>query len=249
MKLLVIQNSHLAPLGILGECIVKRNGQMKIIATSEGDKLPSQGSYFDGLIILGGPMNAEDDENHPCLREIVNLIHQFTTEHKPILGICLGAQILARAFGKRVYPHHTFELGFTPVFTIGDASEDLLLRNCPEVVHLMEWHFDTFDLPKEATLLMSSQICKNQAYKIHDNIYGFQFHLEVNQEIIQNWIDAKDEYVEINYPELAAYLAQQMETYLNQSIDFCWNVGHAWLDLVEARMNASAYLKPYTNSL
>lgn len=239
MKLLIIQNSHLAPLGVLADCVAERGGQTKILIPSNQDALPSQSDEFNGLIILGGPMHVRDDTYAP-LPAVIHLIHQFSKEQKPILGVCLGAQILARAFGKPVYPHHTFELGFTPLNLIAStASADPLLKNCPEAVHVMEWHVDTFDLPDEAVLLMTGAACKNQAFRIGESIYGFQCHLEVTPAILQNWIASNSELLGRSHPNFSDQLNQQIERYLNQSIHFCRSVGYAWLDLVETRMNVS----------
>ena len=103
------------------------------------------------------------------------------------MRVCLGAQVLVRAFGQRVYKHDILELGFVPVFlSKTSTTEDPLFKGCPDELHLMQWHFDTFDLPKEATLLMYGKRCRNQAYRIGSNIYGFQFHLEVTREILQS---------------------------------------------------------------
>lgn len=237
MKLLVIQNSELAPLGVVGECITKRNIQMEILTPFAGAPLPVYAYSYSGLIVLGGPMNAEDDEHYPYLKDAVRLVQLFSAERKPVLGICLGAQIIARAFGQRIYQHHTAELGFTPLRIIHNAVADdsvfkTWAQNYLEPVHLMEWHFDTFDLPAQATLLMTGDRCQNQAYRIHDNIYGFQCHMEVNHAILQNWVANGKDYLQQNHPDFPEQLAQQTESYLGQSTAFCRNVCHAWLDLV-----------------
>lgn len=239
MNILVIQNYYLTPPGIFGECVKEERGYLNIVFPDKGDKLPLSSIPFDGLIILGGPMYAEDDVNYPHLKNIVTLIHQFHKEKKPILAICLGAQILARAFGKRVYKHDKFEIGFNPVFPVQIVdSEEPILKGCPEKLYVMQWHFDTFDLPKEATLLMYGENCQNQAYRIGDNIYGFQFHLEVTKEILQTWTGTTDEFVLKNCPNFSKQLTQQMQQYLESSVAFSRNVAHVWLELVKARINS-----------
>ncbi len=237
MRILVFQNFDLTPLGVLDQCIQKRSGFVDTFYSFLDGSIPKDSTKFDGLIILGGPMSADDDEHYPKLRDMVNLIHQFDSQEKPILGICLGAQIIARAFGGKVYKSSKFELGFTPVFSEESLIlDDKVLCKCPPILHTMQWHFDTFDLPKKATLLMYGEKCQNQAYRIGKNIYGFQFHLEVNREILQTWIDTRNDFIKINYPNFAQTLTQQMNQYIEESEEFCRNVGNAWLDLVEARM-------------
>jgi GMP synthase (glutamine-hydrolysing) len=232
MNILVVQHIETAPLGVLGECLQARGDHLEILIPTRGDLLPSTHEGFDALLILAGPMNAGDDVGYPHLRKTIDLIHQFHATRKPLLGICLGAQIIARAFGKRVYRHEAMEIGFTPVFFMDAAIEDPLLQSPPQKLCLMQWHFDTFDLPDEATLLMFGKTCLNQAFRIGNHIYGFQFHFEVTREIVQSWIHNKEKIIEENYPDLSQSLDQQMEKYLEGSNLFCQKVGTAWLDLV-----------------
>lgn len=248
ISLLVIQNSSTAPLGILEECIRDypkgtlgdRHISVKILTPLAGDRLPIS-TVYSGLIILGGPMNAEDDADYPHLKDVVRLIQLFSAEGKPILGICLGAQLIARAFGGRVYQHDVEELGFMPLRRINSAiAEDPLLKSAlpsdSDRVHIMEWHFDTFDLPEGAKLLMTGEKCHNQAYRIGNNIYGFQCHFEVTQSILQGWLDNGREYLQSNHPNFPKQLAKQVELYLEQSNLFGDRVGNAWLDLLAPKI-------------
>ncbi|WP_319423026.1 type 1 glutamine amidotransferase [Pleurocapsa sp. FMAR1] len=236
-RLLIIQNSPTAPLGVLNQSICDRDISVEILTPLAGERLPISTAY-NGLIILGGPMNAEDDAQYPHLMDVVRLVQLFATEHKPILGICLGAQLIARAFGSRVYQHDVVELGFTPLRLIPTAiADDPLLKSVlpsdSETVHIMEWHFDTFDLPDQAKLLMTGDNCQNQAYRLDDNIYGFQCHFEVNRAILQGWLANGRDYLQSNHPNFPEQLANQADLYLSQSNLFCHKVIHAWLDLVK----------------
>ena len=235
-ELLVIQNSPTASLGVLEECIRDRDIAVKILAPCAGERLPIS-TFYSGLIILGGPMNAEDDANYPHLKDVVKLVQMFAAEHKPILGICLGAQLIARAFGKRVYQHSEPELGFTPLRGIKSAiADDPLLKSALpsnlDPIHIMQWHFDTFELPDGAELLMTGDNCQNQAYRIEDNIYGFQCHFEVNQQILQDWLKNGRDYLKSNRPNFPEQLSKQVELYLDRSNLFCHQISHAWLDTI-----------------
>ena len=251
-NLLVIQNSPTAPLGVLEKCIrnysqgtlipsnLPRNSDrdftLEILTPLAGDRLSISTSY-DGLIVLGGPMSAEDEAQYPHLIDVLRLIQLFATEHKPILGICLGAQLIARAFGSRVYQHERVELGFTPLRPIDSAiANDPLLKSAlpsdSDAIHIMEWHFDTFDLPERAKLLMTGDNCQNQVYRINDNIYGFQCHFEVNRAILQGWLTNGRDYLKVNHPNFPEQLLKQVDLYLDRSNVFCDRVAHAWLNLV-----------------
>ncbi|MBE9047228.1 type 1 glutamine amidotransferase [Pleurocapsales cyanobacterium LEGE 10410] len=262
IKLLVIQNSPTASLGTLERCIRDysqgipssaklipprdtlgnrdRPITVEILTPAAGERLPINTDY-DGLIVLGGPMNAEDDTHYPHLKDVVRLIQLFSAEHKPILGICLGAQLIARAFGQKIYQHNQVELGFTPLRGSGSAiaSDPVLHSALPsnsEPIHLMQWHFDTFDLPEQATLLMTGDNCQNQAYRIHDNIYGFQCHFEVDRSILQGWLISGRDYFQSNHPDFPKQLEKQAALYLDRSNLFCHKVCHAWLDLIKVLM-------------
>lgn len=230
MNLLVIQSSALDPIGILGERLESRGARLLTWLT-EQESSPPLGDHA-GLIILGGPMNAHEDEQFPHLKKTVELIQQFHRQEKPIMGICLGAQLIARAFGSQVHRHSVPELGYSPLLLADPTAEEPWLKSLPPDLNLMQWHFDTFDLPEQAQLLMTNYICRNQAYRIGQNIYGFQFHLEVTPEIVLSWLAMKNAWIEANYPYLDSQLREQVERYSQQSAEFAEQVADAWLKLV-----------------
>ncbi|GAB4376885.1 MAG: GMP synthase [Elainellaceae cyanobacterium] len=235
MHLLVIQNSELDPVGVVGDCAQQRGAQLHVFLPILGDALPQSSQSFDGLIILGGVMSAWEDDSYPYLRQVVELIHQFHADRKPIMGICLGSQIIARAFGANVYRHTQLELGFSPIRVIDCPHSESWLRDYSDSLHLMQWHFDTFDLPANATWLMTNDICQHQAYRIGDTTYGFQFHFEVTGEIVQSWLAYRDPAIDRLYPNLEANLAEQLDQHLEQSIGFAQRLSNHWLDLVAQR--------------
>ena len=227
---------------MLDRCIRDRAISLEILTPSAGDRLSLDTSYYGGLMVLGGPMSAKDDAQYLHIKDVLRLIQLFSAENKPILGICLGAQLIARSFGQRVYQHSVAELGFTPLRPLQKAiANDSLLKSTllsdSEPIYLMEWHFDTFDLPNEAQLLMTGNNCQNQAYRIKDNIYGFQCHFEVDRAILQNWLINGRDYLEKNNPDFPEQLSKQIELYLGRSNLFCQKVCHAWLNMVEFGKN------------
>jgi GMP synthase (glutamine-hydrolysing) len=139
----------------------------------------------DGVISMGGPMSANDDS--PFIRRELELLRSAGSRDLPILGVCLGAQMIAKAFGARVFKNRIKEIGWAPIHWTRDAQRDPLFRGCAGSDIVFHWHSETFDLPRGATWLASSQACRYQAFRIGSNIYGLQFHLEVTPAMIQDW--------------------------------------------------------------
>jgi GMP synthase (glutamine-hydrolysing) len=229
MNILVIQNSELDPIGVLGEYLEAKGIRLHTWLTSQ-QEIPPEENY-SGLMIMGGSMNAHEDDQFPHLRQTVELIRQFYADGKPIIGVCLGAQLIARAFGSQVVPHSVPEIGFSPVRVVSPSAQEPWLKDYPAELHLMQWHFDTFDLPPQATLLMTNDVCQNQAYRIGSNIYGFQFHLEVTSEIVMSWLALKNSWIEAHYPHLEQQLREQIPAYIRQSAQFAEKVADAWVAL------------------
>ena len=142
-------------------------------------------SAYDALIFLGGPMSVNDDL--PYLGREMEFIRQAISRQQPLLGICLGAQLIARALGATVRRNAVKEIGWYRLdFTEAAGRNGLFQGLSQETV--FHWHGETFDLPPGAELLASSELCRNQAYRIGESVYGLQFHLEVTPEIIADWL-------------------------------------------------------------
>ena len=142
----------------------------------------------DLLIVLGGPISAYDDDRYPFLAEEVRLIERSVRRDVPVLGICLGAQLLARALGARIYPASAKEIGFAPVTLTAEGRAsclDLLDRESSPVLH---WHGDTFDLPAGAQHLAETGITPNQAFALGGRLLGLQFHLEADLSRFERWL-------------------------------------------------------------
>jgi GMP synthase-like glutamine amidotransferase len=138
------------------------------------------------LIFMGGAMSAND--NHSYLRREIQYIREAVRRRQPILGVCLGAQLIAKALGARVYPSAVKEIGWAPVTFSPAASRDPLFSGLQEPENIFHWHGETFDLPDEAERLASSEVCENQAFRVGDRVYGLQFHLEVTPAMIAEWV-------------------------------------------------------------
>ncbi len=142
----------------------------------------------DLLVILGGPIGAIEESEYPYLNDELRLIEKRLLADKPLLGICLGAQLMARALGSRVFPGRAKEIGWAPIRLSEDGIKSCLsgLEACDHRV--LHWHGDTFDLPKEAKHLASSDITENQAFSYGEKALALQFHLEADPAEIERWL-------------------------------------------------------------
>jgi len=140
-----------------------------------------------GLIVLGGAMNVDQTDQYPFLTCDVQWIGQALARELPLLGICLGAQLLAKTLGARVYPNGRKEIGWYPIELTAAAAEDPLLAQRGERT-IFQWHGDTFDLPAGAVHLARSPLCENQAFRYGPSAYGLQFHIEMTAAMIDDWL-------------------------------------------------------------
>jgi GMP synthase-like glutamine amidotransferase len=199
--------------GLLTGHILERGHSLGTTALFLGEPLPST-AQFDALIIMGGPMSVHDEDAYPWLREEKDLIAAAIREKKKVLGICLGAQLIALVSGARVYPNPEKEIGFWPLrwteaAGAGTAGTGAAVAR-PADSLVFHWHGETFDLPAGAVLLASSEACVNQAFALGDHVLGLQFHPEVTPEIIRAMIDHEgEELVDAPYIQPAADMLAQ----------------------------------------
>ena len=187
-KILVFQHVPFEPLGTLDPIL--RAAGFRIRYVNFG-RTPTARPHLDGyagVIVLGGPMNVHEVEAHPHLLTEIELLQEAYERGMQILGICLGAQLLARALGGDVGPAADFEIGWHDVRLNEHGKSDEVLGGFAPVQPMFHWHGDTFTLPPGATALAGSQLCPNQAFRCGDNAYGLQFHLEVDAALIERWL-------------------------------------------------------------
>ena len=138
-----------------------------------------------GLIFMGGPMSVNDDLGY--LRQEMQLVRDAVARGQPVLGVCLGAQLIAKALGARVYRNPVKEVGWFDVQVTEAGRQDPLFSALEGSETVLQWHGETFDLPAGAVLLATSDRCRNQAFRIGANVYALQFHLEVTPAMIADW--------------------------------------------------------------
>jgi GMP synthase-like glutamine amidotransferase len=154
----------------------------------ENEALPDIGS-IDWLTVLGGPMNIYEDENYPWLKAEKAFIGLAVAAGKIVLGVCLGAQLIADALGSRVFRSERKEIGWFPIEPTQEAKASGILGGLPERPLVFHWHGDTFDLPPGSVRLARSEACENQAFIRGDRVLGLQFHLESTREGVRDLVD------------------------------------------------------------
>ena len=181
MAVLVLRHEPFEHLGHFAE--VLDENQVPYHYHELGAPIPRE--PYDGLIIMGGPMSANDDL--PGLRDELDLIERSLDEDLPLLGICLGSQLIARALGARVYRNRELEIGWEPVWLTDAARDDALFGGMSSPETFFHWHGETFDLPAGSEWLAYSEKCRHQAYRYGRKVYGVQFHPEITAEMIVDW--------------------------------------------------------------
>lgn len=178
--------------GSLWDVLKTNRVDLQVLKPFQGDPVPDHPG--DGLIVLGGPMGVYEEAQFPWMSRELEAIRRCLAQSIPVLGICLGSQMLAHAAGGQVYRGALPEVGWYPIEPTPSGRLDPLLLGLPEKFEALHWHGDTFALPPGAKLLASSARYQNQIFKIGSNAYGFQCHLEVTEEMVRSWagIYAKD---------------------------------------------------------
>jgi GMP synthase (glutamine-hydrolysing) len=235
LNILCIQNDAIGPAGLIGEQIFRRNGNLDVVMPHDGDAMPDDHAAYDGVLVLGGAMDAFDDENYPQFWPMIRLLRGFHAAGKPILGVCLGAQLVARTFDKPVYRHHELELGFTEVEITDVGIATPFFSGLARKQWVMEWHQDTFDLPDGAELLITGERCRNQAFRIGQHVYAFQFHFEVTRPMVRQWLKVAAEFLKREHPDFPARVEREFSLYLANQNALARRISDTWLDLVEAR--------------
>lgn len=178
--------------GTLGEFLDRNGVDVTTLHLNRGDRLPADPRECDIIVSLGGPMNVYEDEKHPFLKKESLFLRRAVDSEVPLLGICLGAQLIARACGAKVTRAPFGEVGWGEVSLSAEATEDPLLKGLPARLPVLQWHEDTFDIPSGGSLLASSAKCPHQAFRVA-RAWGLQFHVEVTAEMLSQWFSSSEE--------------------------------------------------------
>lgn len=185
----VLQHIYCETLGTIADALESTGISPQYIRPYEGQPVPKGMGDAAGLIVMGGPMGVYDKRQYPFLIDERRLIEDALQEGKPMLGVCLGSQLLADTLGSPVTKGKRAEIGWYPVTLLESAKTDPLWADVEPSFMAFHWHGDVFDLPRGALSLVSSQLTECQAYRYGENAYGFLFHMEVTENIIQDMVE------------------------------------------------------------
>ncbi len=187
MRVLVIENYPSTPLGIVADALSEAGVAVDSRRADLGAPVPGDPDGFAGLVVLGGAQSAVDDADHPYLPAVARLTRQFGEAGKPVLGICLGAQLVARGHGAANLLGRPVEFGWREVRPTAAGRRDPLLSVIGDGAPVFHWHTDTFTLPPGAVHLAENDMTAIQAFRIGRATYGLQFHCEADRKLVDGW--------------------------------------------------------------
>lgn len=230
IRVLAVEQHEQPSTGVVGETLGEMGVGIQTVWGARGDALPRDHREHDGIIVLGGAMTALDDDQRPYFPALIRLIREFAEADKPVLGICLGAQLVARAFGAELRLAGDLEIGFHTVAPTPAAADDPVLGELDGPLPLFQWHTDHYALPPGAELLAAGGQYENQAYRIGRTVYATQFHFEVTESVVRSWIDTTPG-LEAQAPGCRDWLPAQFAEHGEASMAFCRAVTRRWIAL------------------
>lgn len=207
--------------GIIAQWAGEQGHSLHYTRFYENDPLPDP-SAADLLVIMGGPMDVFDFHVHPWMEDEISWVKEFINTGKPVLGICLGAQIIATALGEEVYPGEHKEIGWHNLRFFPSLGDYKICTDLPDTRKVFHWHGDTFNIPEGAIRIAGSQAFPNQGFIYANQVVALQFHLEVTTESVKELVDnCRDELVEGPYIQSEKEILSEKSTFeANQQVLF-----------------------------
>ncbi len=214
--------------GLIGPILHEDGIRLDYVEVPSSDLARTDAMSPDLLVILGGPIGVYEDADYPWLEPETALIRARLDARKPTLGICLGAQLMAKALGARVYPGRAKEIGWAPLTLTEDGRRSALVH--VDGLPVLHWHGDTFDLPDTAVRLASTALTPNQAFAIGDHALGLQFHLETCGRNLERWFVGHTVEIAATPAVSVQTLRRDTATY-SPALERCGRLAlRAWLD-------------------
>lgn len=225
--ILVIRNFITEGLGYFEEVLKKYSLGFRYIDANhlrEDNIYNIKVSIYSGIIILGGPQSVYEEDKYPYLKFEKMIIEKFLQKNSPVLGICLGSQILANMLGARVYKgDRGEEIGWYDIQITGDGAKDPIFSKYYPNLKVFQWHGDTFDLPKDCVRIATSDKYLNQAFRYKQNVYALQFHVETRKEDAKLWCESSG-FPETKTSEILKEFDIYFDTAKNVSDNIIWNL-------------------------
>jgi len=221
MKIHYLQHVPFEGLGSIEAWAARNNHTVGVTRLYKGETAPALDS-FHFLVVMGGPMNIYEHERHPWLVSEKDFIGRAIESDKPVLGVCLGAQLIADVLGAKVHAGAHKEIGWFPITLTPEAEEQGLAGVFGKTLTVMHWHGDTFTIPEGAVRLAQSEACPNQGFVWQERVMGLQFHLETTRESLRALIEnSMDELVEAPYIQTPDEMLAQDRPFarINQVMD------------------------------
>ncbi|TLS65675.1 type 1 glutamine amidotransferase [Mariprofundus erugo] len=231
MNFLVIQHLDIEPPGLIGELLQKAGHSIQTVHINRGEELPADSAHMDGIVIMGGPQSAND--SHLCyIRDELQWLAARIDEGLPMIGICLGAQLMAKASGAHILRSPVRELGWFPVYRTMATATDPLFSAMTDGQVVFQWHGETFSISDSMTLLATHPDVPAQAFRLGQAQYGLQFHIEIDAAVIEQWIDYGES--ERNHLGQAGILNMRMaiDELMPTAHRFCTTLVNSWLEQI-----------------
>lgn len=233
MRIAIVENTHVTHHGQVGVALHEAGAKIDLFKPFAGQPLPGDAAGYDGLIVFGGEQSALDDATHPYLPSLAKLMAEFSRADKAVLGICLGSQVLARAFGAQNHLGTAPEFGWQEVRLTKAGRADPVLFALPPAFPIFQWHSDTFTLPEGAVHLATSDVAGVQGFRLGRATYGLQFHFEANRNVVADWARTFPEAVERQEAGFAARLPALAGTLGAEADAAGLTIARAWVARVE----------------
>lgn len=229
-KILVIQHAPPEPAGTIADAL-PAGCSLEYVRTFQDETVPKEMGAYEGLIVMGGPMGVRDQGRYPHLRDEMRLMEAAMKADKPVLGVCLGSQLLAGILGAKISPAKK-EIGWHIVRLSPEGQQDPLFAAAPGSFMPFHWHGDVFEVPPGAVSLASSDMTAHQAFRHGNKSYGLLFHLEVTENMIREMIRTfSDELLEQNVD--SGWLIQKSGEYMPELERISAGVFGRWAALVK----------------
>lgn len=234
LRVLAIENYQDTPYGNVGRALEAAGVEVVKVRAFEGEVLPESRDGFAGLVVFGGGQNALDDEGSPFLPKVCGLIRDFHAADLPVMGICLGSQLIARSFGGRNIIGRAIEFGWHDVTPTAAGAADPVFSALGDGAPLFHWHNDTFELPEGAVHLASSSQTQNQGFRLGRATYAFQFHFEAALPEVTDWSAGFADMIAKDTPDWPSRLPLEAAKHATRADATGKALSEAWVRLLKA---------------